>query len=338
VDPRTLAVGFVGVLLGGTMTFVIVTNDERMASSHDHVPGDVHAVAAAAHSDSHESGHTESHSAEADHADDHTLVGEAAHTDAGTHADGHTDSTVHTESADGVHTGEGHGPGDTHPPGADPHGPGDTHSPNPGDPGHPHPAPPAGQPPGNGVTPDQQAAADKLLADTKAALPQWSDESKVAAAGFRTLGDFGTGYDHLVNWNWIDDGTVLDPNHPESLVYRVTPQGRVLEAAMYVLPFGTAPQDIPDVGGALTQWHVHNNLCFTPERITDGYPQRLVNGLTDAAGNCPRGQKLPPAPMLHVWIVEHPCGPFASLEGVGGGQAVDEPQDPNADPACQHSH
>jgi hypothetical protein len=24
--------------------------------------------------------------------------------------------------------------------------------------------------------------------------------------------------------------------------------------------------------------------------------------------------------MVHVWITPHPCGPFAALEGIGGGQ------------------
>jgi len=23
--------------------------------------------------------------------------------------------------------------------------------------------------------------------------------------------------------------------------------------------------------------------------------------------------------MIHVWIRKHPCGPFAALEGIGGG-------------------
>lgn len=53
---------------------------------------------------------------------------------------------------------------------------------------------------------------------------------------------------------------VLDPNEPESLVYRNTPDGQVLEAAMYILPHIDMP--IPDVGGSLTTWHNHGDLCF----------------------------------------------------------------------------
>ena len=188
------------------------------------------------------------------------------------------------------------------------------------------------------VTPEQRAAADKLLADAKANLPQWADSKVAEAAGFRTIGDGVTGNEHLINWAWINDSTVLDPNHPESLVYRPTPNGRVLEAVMYMVPVGTADEDLPDIGGTLTQWHIHDNLCFAPERIVDGAPQRRVIGITSGDGSCARGEKLPTAQMLHVWIVPNRCGPFSALEGIGGGQKVKEVEDPSADPTCQHSH
>jgi hypothetical protein len=192
--------------------------------------------------------------------------------------------------------------------------------------------------PDSGVTPEQQAAADKLLADTKAELPQWADSAVAEAAGFRTIGDGVTGNEHLINWNWINDDVVLDPNRPESLVYRPTPNGRVLEAAMFMVPVGTADADLPDIGGTLTQWHIHNNLCMSPERMANGFPQRFVVGVTSNNGPCSFGERLPTAQMLHVWIVPNECGPFSALEGIGGGQAVKEAQDPNADPSCQHSH
>jgi hypothetical protein len=192
--------------------------------------------------------------------------------------------------------------------------------------------------PGPAVTPEQQAAADKLLADTKAQLPQWADSAVAEAAGFRTIGDSVTGNEHLINWNWINDDVVLDPNRPESLVYRPTPNGRVLEAAMFMVRPGTADADLPDIGGTLTQWHIHNNLCMSPERMTNGAPQRFVVGVTSNNGPCSFGERLPTAQMLHVWIVPNRCGPFSALEGIGGGQAVTEVQDPNADPSCQHSH
>ena len=189
------------------------------------------------------------------------------------------------------------------------------------------------------ATPEQRAAADELLQDTKTGFWQWTDEQRVHDAGFRSIGDGVTGTEHLVNWNWINDDTVLDPDHPESLVYNVDRQGnRTLAAAMYMAPAGTPDDEVPDVGGPITQWHIHNNLCYSPAQTVDGAPQRRVVGLTDRDGGCDRGEALSPhAPMLHVWVVEHECGPFSSLEGVGAGQAIREGQDPNADPDCQHS-
>ena len=194
------------------------------------------------------------------------------------------------------------------------------------------------------VTPEQRAAADKLIADAKAKLPQWADSAKAEAAGFRSIGDGVTGNEHLINWAWINDSNVLDPDHPESLVYRPTPTGRVLEAAMYMVPVGTADKDLPDIGGTLTQWHIHNNLCMSAERIVNGAPQRSVIGVTSNNGACAQGEKLPTTQMLHVWIVPNRCGPFSALEGIGGGQKVLEAQDPNrraelpAQPLSQHSH
>jgi len=188
------------------------------------------------------------------------------------------------------------------------------------------------------VTPEQQARADQLLADTRSGLWQWADEEKTYAAGFRSINDGVTGTEHLVNWNWINDDVVLDPDKPESLVYRVTEEGRVLEAAMYMAPAGTPDDEVPDIGGTLTQWHIHNNLCYSPERMIDGAPQRSVIGLTAKDGSCAQGEALTPhAPMLHVWTVDKPCGPFSSLEGVGAGQAILEAPDPNVKPDCDQS-
>jgi hypothetical protein len=189
------------------------------------------------------------------------------------------------------------------------------------------------------ATAEQRAAADELLQETKTGFWQWTDDQRVHEAGFRSIGDGITGTEHLVNWNWINDDTVLDPDHPESLVYNVGEDGkRTLAAAMYMAPAGTPDDEVPDVGGPITQWHIHNNLCYSPAKMVDGAPERRVVGIT-RDGTCSRGGEFldPHAPMLHVWVVEHECGPFSSLEGVGAGQAIREEQDPNAPADCQHS-
>ena len=167
-----------------------------------------------------------------------------------------------------------------------------------------------------GVTPEQQARAEELLTITLKVLPEkWATTAQAEAAGFRSIGDAGTGDEHYLQWDWINDKTILDPNFPESLVYHVNSDGtRTLEATMYMLPNGTTLDQVPDVGGALTQWHIHDNLCFTPP------PSRRVIGLTNSSGGCSVGVKFDPVPMMHVWVVSNVCGPFASLEGVGAGQ------------------
>ena len=98
-------------------------------------------------------------------------------------------------------------------------------------------------------------------------------------AGFHSIGDAATGYEHYIQWDWIDDDVWLDPDHPESLVYRVEPDGsRTLVSAMYMMPNSVALDEVPDYGGALMQWHIHSDLCFD---VSDPEAPR-VGGLTDA--------------------------------------------------------
>jgi len=167
-----------------------------------------------------------------------------------------------------------------------------------------------------GVTPVQLQRADALIENTVRDIKRFRTPAEAYAAGYRSIGDAVTGDEHYVNWSYANDGHILDPMRPESVVYeRVNGQQRAV-AAMYGMPFGSTFADVPDVGGALTQWHVHANLC-----LTQNPEQRVVAGLTSIGGKCPPGtSKAGNTPMLHVWIYPNPCGPFAALEGVGAGQ------------------
>ena len=181
-----------------------------------------------------------------------------------------------------------------------------------------------------GVTPEQQARAENLIAVTLLRLPKYSDPAVAHAAGYRSIQDALTGYEHYINWSYLDDGKILDPDYPESLVYRAYRDGRrELQAAMFMLTPADTLDTVPDVGGALTQWHIHDNLCFTDEP-----GDYKVRGLTNADGTCnPPLVKPAQAPMIHVWTVKHPCGPFAALEGVGAGQIK-----PGETRLCDHAH
>jgi hypothetical protein len=167
-----------------------------------------------------------------------------------------------------------------------------------------------------GVTPDEQARAEKLLRTTIVDLRRWNDVTRAESDGFVSMHDGFTGSEHFVHWDWIQDDVVLDPSLPESLVYRVEPGGgRVLEAAMFVMPSRYDLSNTPDVGGRLTQFHVHDKLCFDDEPVPKFF--RVVR----ADGTCINGLvKRLMSPMLHVWIRPNPCGPFAAIGGFAGGK------------------
>ena len=182
----------------------------------------------------------------------------------------------------------------------------------------------------DGVSLQQQAFAENLVARTIHYLPQWEDPAVAEAAGFRSIGDGGTGHEHYIQWDWIDDDVWLDPNHPESLVYEPQPDGsKTLVSAMYMLPGDTSLDEIPDWGGPLMQWHIHDDLCFTPDADAP-----TVAAVIPVGGQCPPDLvKMDPAPMIHVWIRPHECGPFAALDGVGAGQVVEGDEH-----FCNHAH
>jgi len=167
-----------------------------------------------------------------------------------------------------------------------------------------------------GVTLAEERRAEALIRDTIADLRRYELPSEAYAAGYRSIGDAVTGDEHYVNWSYVNDGHILDPQRPESIVYERRNGTQRAAAAMYMLPFGSTFAAVPDVGGALTQWHIHNNLCLTNDPL-----QKVVSDITTATATCPPGtSKAGNTPMLHVWIFPNPCGPFAALEGIGAGQ------------------
>ena len=181
----------------------------------------------------------------------------------------------------------------------------------------------------DGVTAEQQARAEKLVGVTRRRLPRFAEVAAAKAAGYVSIGDSVSGYEHYVKWSYINDDKLLDPDHAESLVYRVDGDDRALVSAMYMLSGDRTLDTVPDVGGRLTQWHIHDDLCFTDDPAAP-----VVAGITTPGGRCPPPlRKRARIPMLHVWIVPHQCGPFAALEEIAAGQVKAGEQ-----PRCDHLH
>ena len=183
-----------------------------------------------------------------------------------------------------------------------------------------------------GISADQQARAEDLIYRTRTILPKFSTPAIAMEYGFSSIQDAGTGVEHYINWSWINDEHELNPNYPESLVFAVESGGkRTLVSAMYMVGDEYTLETVPDVGGALTQWHIHNNLCFSEDPSVSGSTR--VVGVTSENGPCSFGIKLRANPMLHVWLFPQVCGPFAALEGVGAGQIT-----PGEERLCDEAH
>jgi hypothetical protein len=343
------------------LTGMVATGGHSHGAGHGH---DAELAAAGGHDHGDMAGMDHNHDGDPARAD-HDHDGDPARADHDHTATAAGATTGHDHGATGPTTGHAHPsgthahpPGDDdhdHPAGGDAHGHqdpgappgGHDHDPGPTDPGgdqgHEHPG---GDPTGHpytatlpvdlsgfpGVTPEQQAAAERLVTDTLVGLPpRFADRDTAVSLGWMPVGDAFTGDEHLVNWALLTDGRVLDPAYPESLVYRVDPitGDRVLEAAMYELELGQTLADVPDVGGPMMQWHVHQDLCWV------GEPGQYQVYSTSAPGNpCPPPSfRLESPPMIHVWVVPHPCGPFAALDGVAGGQVPE-----GEEVLCDHIH
>jgi len=151
------------------------------------------------------------------------------------------------------------------------------------------------------ATPDQVAAAQRLYDQTAVAIAPYRDWRLAWAAGYRP-GPQNTPSTHWMNQRYIDAGYVLDPNHPQGLVYANTKRGPALLGAMFQMQH--PGQFGPDPGGPLTAWHQHEDICFSPIG--------LEFSLMTPTATCPVGSiDISVPPMLHVWIVPNPSGRFA---------------------------
>jgi hypothetical protein len=158
------------------------------------------------------------------------------------------------------------------------------------------------------ATGDQRAAAEALWKASMANAQQWRDPEAAKAAGFRFKdggGDAGSGrrvrFLHVPNPAWRADGRVLDPAHPETLVYRNGPGGPLtLVGVMYTAAKGSQG---PTVGGPITRWHTHESCRDPATGAKLGHP---------VDGSCPDGQVYRrTGEMMHVWFTDDLATAFA---------------------------
>jgi hypothetical protein len=154
---------------------------------------------------------------------------------------------------------------------------------------------------------EQRAAAEALWKASMANAERWRDPEAAAAAGFRFRNDAGAGpggkvrFLHVPNPAWRADGRVLDPAHPETLIYWNGPGDRLtLVGVMYTAAKGSPG---PAVGGPITRWHDHESCRDPATRAKLGRP---------VDGACPDGQVYRRSgEMMHVWFTDDLATAFA---------------------------
>lgn len=141
-------------------------------------------------------------------------------------------------------------------------------------------------------TPEQQAAADQVVAETWPAVRKYdNDFGQAIADGFTYVFPLTDRIIHMVNVRRVQDSTVLDPDRIESFLYVMTDDGLTAIGGMYVMPRYGMPG--PQVGGCLTRWHEHAGLAG---RLTTG-------GTQDRTPE-----------MLHVWTYKG-LNPWSHYDG-----------------------
>ncbi|MCW2615094.1 MAG: rane protein of unknown function, partial [Frankiales bacterium] len=159
----------------------------------------------------------------------------------------------------------------------------------------------------------QRAAADELLRASHATMPRYALASVARADGYRVVHDDGGTLLHYLNPAYARDGREVVAQRIESLLYVVVPGGgELLVGGMYTVPKG---RHGPAVGGSLTPWHAHDDLCLHPAQ---GIALTQLPG-----GGCPPGSAVgTTGEMMHVWAIDYPGGPFGELDAVALRTAV----------------
>jgi hypothetical protein len=158
----------------------------------------------------------------------------------------------------------------------------------------------------------QLQAAVQLIDSTRAAVARYKDERAAIQAGYSPMEPEGQPIMHYVNKAYMTAADVLRPDHVQSLIYFNSTHGPILIGAMYIMPSLATPG--PQIGGALTVWHKHDQLCInkaTGEIVA--FAHDSSGSANDKSGTCPRGSSNGSTPeMLHVWLIDNPGGPFGS--------------------------
>jgi hypothetical protein len=156
----------------------------------------------------------------------------------------------------------------------------------------------------NAPTAAQVEAAANLIKETDASLVRFENVDNALAAGY-TYRLATNGEEHLLYDGGNPAYQGLNPQDPSSLVYALNVRGHgpILLGAMYLMPNGV---NGPQIGGGLTRWHSHLEVCEGGRIIIAGFNVALRGRCDPSAW-----QDRYTTQMLHVWVVPYPGGVFS---------------------------
>jgi hypothetical protein len=156
----------------------------------------------------------------------------------------------------------------------------------------------------NAPTAAQVVAAANLIKETDASLVRFQNVDDAYAAGY-TYRAATNGEEHLIYEGGNPAYQGLNPQDPSSLVYAINVNGHppILLGAMYLMPDGVSG---PQVGGGLTRWHSHLEVCKGDQIIIAGFNFSLGGSCNPSTWHDQYTTQ-----MLHVWVVTYPGGVFS---------------------------
>jgi len=156
----------------------------------------------------------------------------------------------------------------------------------------------------NAPTAAQVTAAANLIKETDASLVRFENVNNALAAGY-TYRLATNGEEHLLYDGGNPAYQGLNPADPSSLVYAINVKGHapILLGAMYLMPDGVSG---PQVGGGLTRWHAHLEVCEGDQIIIAGFGVALRGHCNPSTWTDQYTTQ-----MLHVWVVPYSGGVFS---------------------------
>ena len=114
-----------------------------------------------------------------------------------------------------------------------------------------------------------------------------------------------TNWVHYINWGYVDDTRGLDPDQPESYLFKVLPDGTLeLRAVVFMMPARYTYTNTPHIADGAGVWHTHPLTCIAVDPFENPENCRID-------GTCSVGAKFPDRLMIHAWVMPNLCGPFA---------------------------